>query len=193
MNSWANIGDLVFILSRDNEPLPCKVINEIGDQLFFEPIVDEDKNKIPKIRLKAFLNQVGYAGGYVFKEKQNALDYLEVIKTKGSFNMASIISKKTKRAQEKLMHTPFQRQNLDIQKIKEEAAQEAVNKVHKTVIAAMLLALNSKLGIGPKRGAEIVDEINKIFEDISNGNMTQEELLKTVESKMKINMGESNV
>lgn len=185
MNSWANVGDLVFILSRDNEPVPCKVIKEIGIgkdiQLFFEPIIAEDKNKIPKIRLKAFLSQVGYNGGFVFKEKQNALDYLELIKTNGSFNMSSIIAKKTKRAQEKMQRT--QHQLIDVNKIKQEAAQEAVDYVHKVVIAAMLLAINSKLGVGAKRGAEITEEINRLIET-----KDREELLNEAETKMKIKL-----
>ncbi len=186
MNGWANVGDLVFILSRDNVPIPCKIVKEIGTgpsaQLFFEVIDDKDVYKVPKNRLKAYLNQVGYAGGYVFKEKQNALDYLEEIKTKGSFQMSSIITKKTKRAQEKLQKSGGQHQFIDVQKIKEEATNEAVNRVHKTVIAAMLVALNTKLGIGPKRGAEIVDEINRLLDETS----TPEELVNMVETKMKI-------
>lgn len=186
MNGWANIGDLVFVLSRDNEPIPCKVIKEIGigpnAQLFFEIIDDRDINKVPKNRLKAYLNQVGYAGGYVFKEKQNALDYLEEVNTKGSFQMSSIITKKTKRVQEKLQRTG-QQQFIDVQKIKEEATNEAVNRVHKTVIAAMLIALNTKLGIGPKRGSEIINEINNLLAD-----STPEELVKKVETKLKIKM-----
>lgn len=185
MNSWANIGDLVFILSKDNEPIPCKVINELGigkdTQLFFEPIEDKDKKKIPKTRLKAFLNQVGYAGGYVFREKQNALDYLEVINTKGYFNMSSIISKKTKRAQEKLQKSG--NQIIDVQKIKDNATKEAVSQVHKTVIAAMLISLNTKLKIGPKRGLEIIEEINNLIE-----NTDKEELIKLAETKMKIKL-----
>lgn len=185
MNSWANIGDLVFILSKDNEPIPCKVINEIGTgkdtQLFFEPIEDNDKKKIPKPRLKAFLNQVGYTGGYVFKKKQNALDYLEVLNAKGYFNMSSIITKKTKRAQEKLQKSG--NQIIDIQKIKEDATKEAVSKVHKTVIAAMLIALNDKLKVGPKRGLEIVEEINKLIEEND-----KDMLLELAQRKMKIKL-----
>lgn len=195
MNSWANVGDLVFVLSRDKEPIPCKVIKEIGTgtstQLFFETIEDSDKNKIPKKNLKAFLNQVGYAGGYVFKEKQNALDYLEELNTKGSFNMSSMITKKTRRVQEKMIQKSRQQQPIDIQKIKDDATAEAVNRVHKVVIASMLLALNSKLHIGPKRGAEIVEEINRIIaEELGEGKITQEELLKKAEEKMKIKIGD---
>lgn len=195
MNSWANVGDLVFVLSRDKEPIPCKVIKEIGTgtsaQLFFETIEDSDKNKIPKKNLKAFLNQVGYAGGYVFKEKQNALDYLEELNTKGSFNMSSMITKKTRRVQEKMIQKSRQQQPIDIQKIKDDATAEAVNRVHKIVIASMLLALNSKLHIGPKRGAEIVEEINRIIaEELGEGKITQEELLKKAEEKMKIKIGD---
>ena len=191
MNSWANIGDLVFVLSKDNEPLPCKVAKEIGTQLFFEPIVDEDKKRIPKKRLKAYLNQVGYAGGYVFKEKQNALDYLEEINTKGTFQMSSIITKKTKRAQERLQKSSHQ-QFIDIQKVKEQAASETVNRVQKTMIAAMLVSLNSILGVGPKRGADVVNEINRLIEEVGNGNMSQEELICMAEKKMKINIGGNN-
>ena len=195
MNSWANVGDLVFVLSRDKEPIPCKVIKEIGTgtstQLFFETIEDSDKNKMPKKNLKAFLNQVGYAGGYVFKEKQNALDYLEELNTKGSFNMSSMITKKTRRVQEKMIQKSRQQQPIDIQKIKDDATAEAVNRVHKVVIASMLLALNSKLHIGPKRGAEIVEEINRIIaEELGEGKITQEELLKKAEEKMKIKIGD---
>lgn len=195
MNSWANVGDLVFVLSKDKEPIPCKVIKEIGTgtstQLFFETIEDSDKNKIPKKNLKAFLNQVGYAGGYVFKEKQNALDYLEELNTKGSFNMSSMITKKTRRVQEKMIQKSRQQQPIDIQKIKDDATAEAVNRVHKVVIASMLLALNSKLHIGPKRGAEIVEEINRIIaEELGEGKITQEELLKKAEEKMKIKIGD---
>lgn len=191
MNSWANIGDLVFVLGRDNnEFIPCKVINELGSgkdvQLFFEPIEDNDKKKVPKARLKAFLNQVGFNGGFVFKEKQNGLDYLEAVKT-GNFNMGTIISKKARRTQQRIAQEsgkPY----LDIEKIKEEATIEAVNRVHKSVIAAMLLALNSELHIGPKRGVKVVEEINRLLEEVGEGNMTQEELVDKARAKMKIDL-----
>ena len=186
MNNWANVGDLVFILSRDNEPIPCKVIKELGTgvnaQLFFEPIEDSDKGKIAKNRLKAYINQVGFAGGYVFRKKQNALDYLESIKN-GSFNMGSIITQKAKRVQKDII---LSSQPIDIQKIKDEATEKAVIQVHKTVIAAMLLALNSMLGIGPKRGTDVVNEINRLIEEVGAGNMTQKELVELAEKKMKI-------
>lgn len=192
MNSWANIGDLVFVLSRDNEPIPCKVIKELGTgvdaQLFFEPIEDNDKGKIAKNRLKAYINQVGFAGGYVFKKRQNALDYLESIKN-GSFNMGSIITQKARRVQEKMIQNP---QPIDVQKIKDEATEKAVMQVHRTVIAAMLISLNSMLGIGPKRGADVVDEINRLIEEVGAGNMTQEELVELAEKKMKIKIGGKN-
>lgn len=29
MNSWANVGYLVFVLGRENEIVPCKVTKEI--------------------------------------------------------------------------------------------------------------------------------------------------------------------
>lgn len=190
MNSWANIGDLVFVLGRNNEPVPCKVIKEIGTgkstQLFFEVIDDRDIKKIPKNRLKACLDQVGYKGGYVFREKQNALDYLEQINTKGSFNVSSAISRKVKRAQQQLLQKSGS-QVLSIEKIKEIAVQEAVSKTHKVVIGAMLLALNSKLGVGPKRGAEIVDEINRLIET-----MDSKEILITAERKMKAKLSDDN-
>lgn len=193
MNSWANIGDLVFVLSRDNEPIPCKVIKELGTgadaQLFFEPIEDNDKGKIAKNRLKAYINQVGFAGGYVFKKRQNALDYLESIKN-GSFNMGSIITQKARRVQEKMIQNP---QPIDVQKIKDEATEKAVMQVHRTVIAAMLISLNSMLGIGPKRGADVVDEINRLIEEVGAGNMTQEELVELAEKKMKIKIGGNDV
>lgn len=188
MNSWANVGDLVFVLSRDNEPIPCKVINEISGQLFFKPVIDEDIIKIPKTRLKAFMNQVGFAGGYVFKEKQNALDYLDEVKLKGSFNMSSIISKKTKRAQQRLAKES-NTQLINVQKIKEDATNEAVNRVHKTVIAAMLIALNSELGIGHKRGLQVVNEIDRLIQEVADGKRTQESLLQNAEEKMKIKLG----
>lgn len=192
MNSWANIGDLVFVLSRDNEPIPCKVTKELGTgadaQLFFEPIEDNDKGKIAKNRLKAYINQVGFAGGYVFKKRQNALDYLESIKN-GSFNMGSIITQKARRVQEKMIQNP---QPIDVQKIKDEATEKAVMQVHRTVIAAMLISLNSILGIGPKRGADVVDEINRLIEEVGAGNITQEELVELAEKKMKIKIGGKN-
>lgn len=184
MNSWANIGDLVFVLDRNNEPVPCKVIKEIGTgtstQLFFEPIEDKDKRKIPKNKLKCFITQVGWNGGFVFKKKQNAIDYLDAVKNGDIVNVPSMISKKIKRIQQNTG-------NIDIQKIKEDATRNAVNQVHKTVIAAMLVALNSKLHIGPKRGAEIVEEINRLISNIS-----QEELIKIAEEKMKIKLGGDN-
>ena len=196
MNGWANVGDLIFVLSRDNVPIPCKVIKEIGTgpnaQLFFEVIDDRDIHKVPKNRLKAFLNQVGYVGGYVFKEKQNALDYLEEIKTKGSFQMSSIITKKTKRVQEKLQKSG-QYQFVDVRKIKEEVTNEAVNRVHKTVIAAMLIALNTQLGIGPKRGAKVIEEINRLIDEIDKGAITEKDLFKIVENKMGIKIEDGDI
>lgn len=188
MNSWANIGDLVFILGKDNEPVPCKVIKEIGTgnstQLFFEVIEDNDRRKVPKKRLKCFITDVGWKGGFVFKEKQNAIDYLDAI-SNGEFNMSSIIAKKTKRVQEKMAKT--NPSSINIQKIKEDATRDAVNQVHKVVIAAMLLALNTKLKIGPKRGAEIIEEINRLINETP-----KEELLKSAENKMKIKLDDNN-
>ena len=182
MNSWANVGDIVFVLSRDNEPIPCKVIYEIGigmdTQLFFEPIHECNVNKIPKNKLKAFLYQVGYNGGYVFKERQNALDYLDEIKTKGKFNVGSVIGKKTNR---KLANQNNKTQSINISKIKEEATSNAIEQVRSVVIASMLIALNTQLKIGPKRGAELVKEINRLIEETD-----KETLIKTAEEKMKI-------
>lgn len=188
MNTWANVGDLVFILGRNNEPVPCKVINEIGTgtstQLFFEVIEDNDKPKVPKNKLKAFINQVGYAGGFVFKEKQNALDYLDSLeKNNGKFNMSSVLTNKTKRIQQRTQKTHFNPANT-IDRIKEEATQKAISQVHKIVISAMLIALNTKLGIGPKRGAELMDEINRLIEEVP-----RDELVKMAEEKMKIKIG----
>lgn len=186
MNTWANVGDLVFILGRNNEPVPCKVINEIGTgtntQLFFEVIEDNDKPKVPRNKLKAFINQVGYAGGFVFKEKQNALDYLDSLeKNNGKFNMSSVLTNKTKRIQQKAAQkTRFNPANT-IDRIREEVAQNTINQVQKVMISAMLVALNTKLGIGPKRGAEIVDEINRLIEETP-----RDELVKMAEEKMKI-------
>ena len=155
MNSWANVGDLVFVLGRENEIVPCKVTKKIGTgpniQLFFEPIEDKDKRKVPKNRLKCFITHVGWNGGFVFKKKQN--------------------------------------NNVNIQKIKDEATQDAVNKVHKIVIAAMLIALNKELGIGPKRGAQVVEEINHLIEEVGEGKISQEDLFLLAESKMKIKIG----
>lgn len=182
MNSWAKVGDLVFVLGKNNEPVPCKVIKELGTgpsaQLFFEPIEDKDKGKIPRSRLKCFIKNAGYRGGFVFREKQNALDYLEIIKNKGSFDMTSMISKKISNTTQRV-----QEYN-DIQKIKEQAAQEAVDSATKGIIAAMLIALNNELGIGPKRGAKIINDIN----DLLNGSLTYEELVNFVETKWKIKL-----
>lgn len=177
---WAVKGDLVFVLGKNNTDLiPCKVVNIIGtgkdSQFFFETIVDEDRVKVSKTRLKAFASEVGYAGGFVFKEKQNGLDYLESVRRNGGFTIGSTIAKKAK---QKLAQKT---QSMDINKIKEEATQKAVNQVHKTTIAAMLIALNSKLGIGPKRGLELVNEINRLIETEQ-----PEALLQLAENKMHI-------
>ena len=186
MNKWANVGDLVFVLGRNDEIVPCKIINEIGTdmntQLFFETIVDEDKHKVPKNRLKCFLTQAGYTGGFVFKEKQNALDYLETVKQSGSFNMSSIINKKAKRAQEKQLGKTH---GFDIEKIKQEAATEAITKVEQVLVSAVLLAMNSKLGVGPKRAADVINEMNRLVDEVGSGNLTQQELNKMAEDKMK--------
>lgn len=186
MNKWANVGDLVYVLGRDNEVVPCKIIKEIGTgantQLFFETITDEDKQKIPKNRLKCFLPQAGYLGGFVFKERQNALDYLDTINQRGGFNMSSIINKKAKRAQEKQLGKTH---GFDIEKVKHDAATEAITKVEQVLVSAILLAMNSKLGIGPKRAAEVIDEMNRLVDEVGSGNLTQEELNKMAENKMK--------
>ena len=179
---WAIEGDLVFILGKDNKELiPCKVTKILGTgkdtQFFFETIIDEDKKKVPKTRLKAFASQVGYTGGFVFKEKQNGLDYLESVRNRGGFSIGSAIAKKAKQNLAK------KTQNVDIQKIKTEATQKAVDRVHKIIIAAMLLALNSKLKIGPKRGLEIVNEINNLIE-----NENPDVLLEKAEKKMHIKL-----
>ena len=97
-----------------------------------------------------------------------------------------MISKKTKRVQQNLIK---QNNNVNIQKIKDEATQDAVNKVHKIVIAAMLIALNKELGIGPKRGAQVVEEINHLIEEVGEGKISQEDLFLLAESKMKIKIG----
>ena len=193
MNSWANVGDLVFVLGRENEIVPCKVTKKIGTgpniQLFFEPIEDKDKRKVPKNRLKCFITQVGWNGGFVFKKRQNAVDYLDAVTNGDNVNIPSMISKKTKRVQQNLIK---QNSNIDIKKIKDEATQDAVNKVHKIVIAAMLVALNKELGIGPKRGAQVVEEINHLIEEVGEGKISQEDLFLLAESKMKIKIGGNN-
>ena len=60
MNSWANVGDLVFVLGRENEIVPCKVTKKIGTgpniQLFFETQllvlqVNIDRHNFQKIHL----------------------------------------------------------------------------------------------------------------------------------------------
>ena len=190
MNSWANVGDLVFVLGRENEIVPCKVTKKIGTgpniQLFFEPIEDKDKRKVPKNRLKCFITHVGWNGGFVFKKRQNAVDYLDAVMNGDNVNIPSMISKKTKRVQQNLIK---QNNNVNIQKIKDEATQDAVNKVHKIVIAAMLVALNKELGIGPKRGAQVVEEINHLIEEVGEGKISQEDLFLLAESKMKIKIG----
>lgn len=181
MNSWANIGELVFILSKDNEPIPCKVIKEIGTgqstELFFEVIENSDRKKVPKKRLKAFLNQVGYKGGYVFKSKQNALDYVEAIKTTGRFDINSAINKKMQR---KLSQSP---QHQTLQQVREQATKKAVEHTQATLTAAMLLSLNSKYGFGPKRCNEIISEMNRLIQTVP-----QDELIMIAEKTMKITL-----
>lgn len=190
MNSWANVGDLVFILGRDNEIVTCKIINEIGTgtstQLFFEPIEDKDKRKIPKNKLKCFITQVGWNGGFVFKKKQNAIDYIDAINHGDSVNVPSMISKKAKRVQRELT----QKGGINIQDIKDSITQDTIDRVYKIVIASMLVALNSELGIGPKRGSQVIEEINRLIENVDNGKMTQDELFSLVENKMKIKIGD---
>lgn len=184
---WAVEGDLVFVLGKDNDELiPCKVTKILGAgknaQFFFETIVEEDERKVPKTRLKAFVTQVGYSGGFVFKNKKNGLDYLESVKNRGGFSIGSAIAKKAKQNLSK------KAQHMDMQRIKADAMQNTVNRVHKVVIAAMLIALNSKLKIGPKRGLEIVNEINRLIE-----NENPDVLIQMAEKKMHINFsGDSN-
>ena len=185
MNSWANVGDLVFVVGKDNEIVPCKIVKEIGTgnraQLFFEVIDDKSKNKVPRNRLKCFVNQVGYNGGYVFKLRQNAVDYLEAMQA-GNFNMSTIIGKKAQRVQLQ----QFGKSNkINVEDIKEQAANEAIDKVQSILISAMLLAMNSKLGIGPKRGAEVINEMNRLVDEVHAGKITQQELRALAEEKMK--------
>jgi hypothetical protein len=164
MNSWANIGDLVFIVGNNEEIIPAKVIKELikkpfkDSVLYFQPI--EDEKVIPKAKRKCTLAQVGYKGGFVFREKDNALDYLDIVKKEGRFNMSSAINRKARRNQQKMGITDFNQ-------IKAQAAQEAVDKTQSVLISALLLALNSELGIGPKRGEKVIAEMNRLIETTS--------------------------
>lgn len=185
-SNWANVGDLVFILDRNNEPVPCKVIQILGDgtskstQFFFETIVDEDKRKIPKNRLKCFMDQVGYTGGFVFKKKENALDYLKLSSEGKQPTVPNMISRKLNRKVNQKVST------LDM--IKQEVEQHTINHVQKTLTAAMLITLKKEFNFGPKRAGMVVDGINNILEEIGSGKKTKEDVIKEAEMLMKIKM-----
>jgi len=176
MNTWANVGDLVFIVGKDDEIIPAKIIKEViktpmaNTVLYFEPI--EDDKVIPKNKRKYTLAQVGYKGGFVFREKDNATDYLDITKEEGVFSMSSALNRKAKRNQEKMGVADFN-------KIKAEVAQDAINRTQSVLISALLLALNSELGIGPKRGEQVIAEMNRLIETT-----TPEELKAKAEKKM---------
>lgn len=93
--------------------------------------------------------------------------------------MSSVLNRKARRANTK---TP----GIDINKVKEQATQKAVNQIQETIISAMLIALNTQLKIGPKRGAKVVNEINRLINEIGTGATTHESLKKEAQKRMKI-------
>lgn len=183
-SNWANVGDLVFVLDRNNKPVPCKIIRIIGDgkskstQFFFETIVDEDKPRIPRNRLKCFMNQVGYAGGFVFQKKENALDYLRLREEGKNPTVTNMISRKISKKTNQKVST--------LEMIKQEVEQHTVNHVQKTLTAAMLITLKKEFNFGPKRASAVIDGINAILEEIGRGEKTKEDVVKEAEQLMKI-------
>lgn len=192
-SNWANVGDLVFILDRDNDPVPCKITKILGDgtsestQLFFEPIIYNDKKRIPKNRLKCFLNQVGYKGGFAFKKKENALDYLKILEEGNSPTMSNVISKKLDRNFSK-QNNSIEAVKKELETVKHEIERNTVNEVQKVLTAILLITLHEKLKVGPKRASIIVEEINNTLEQIGNGKTTKEEIIKKAEDMMKIKL-----
>lgn len=186
MSNWATVGDLVFIIGNNEEIIPAKIIKEItktpmkNTMLYFEAI--EDDKIIPSDKLRCTLSEVGYAKGFVFKRKENALDYLKVKNGEGKVNMSSIINRKARRNQEKLSaKSGFQ--HIDVEKIKMQAAELAVERTQKTIIAALLIAMKEVLNVGPTRAERVLNKMNELID-----NKTPEEIIKTVNDVLKIEM-----
>ena len=57
------------------------------------------------------------------------------------------------------------------------------------LLTKFIKLLNKELGIGPKRGAQVVEEINHLIEEVGEGKISQEDLFLLAESKMKIKIG----
>lgn len=184
-NVWANEGDLVFIIMDDEEIIPAKIIGIDykvpikSSILYFKPIEDE-RITLPLNKRQCNLAQVGFAGGFVFTRKANAEDYLSLQKEEEGFSMTNVLNRKTRRNQAKYI----QNNGIpDIDQIKQEAATQAVVGTHKTIIAALLLAMNSELGIGAKRGEQVIAKMNSLIETSSS-----DELKKEVSKKLKITL-----
>lgn len=162
--SWAKVGDLVFILDKNNNPIPAKVKEITDTDYIFEEIIDTIPIPLSSYPIRA----VGYAGGKIFKKKENATDYLECIKEEGRFNMGNILNRKARRAKAKQLSKI---KNVD--KLKEEITKESVEKVNTCIISAMLLAMNSECKIGPKRANKIVQKANELIDTLKPDDIIQ--------------------
>jgi hypothetical protein len=155
--AWANVGDLVFILDKNNNPVPAKVKEITDTDYIFEEIIDT----IP-IPLSSYpIQKVGYAGGKIFRKKDNAIDYLECVKEEGKFSMSNILNRKAKRNQAKQLG-----KIKDVNQLKQEITQSSVEKINTCIISAMLLAMNSECKIGSKRAMKVVEKANSLIETL---------------------------
>jgi hypothetical protein len=161
---WANVGDLVFILDKKNNPVPAKIKEITDTDYIFEEIIDT----IPIPLSSCPIKSVGYAGGKIFKKRDNAIDYLECVKEEGKFNMGNILNRKARRNQARQLG-----KIKDVNKLKEEITQESVEKVNTCIISAMLLAMNSECKIGSKRALKIVEKANQLIDTLKPDDIIQ--------------------
>lgn len=159
-----NVGDLVFLLDKKNNPIPAKIERIENDIYYFEPIIDD----IPIPFTEMEIIKCGYNGGKVFSTKQNAIDYLEVVKKLGKFDLQYMMQLKMKRNLKQNMKQPVQ-----------EHSDDNTKDIAMYVINAMLLAMNSELKIGPTRAAKVVNKTTELM-----NNYTKEEIFAMAESKM---------
>lgn len=79
--------------------------------------------------------------------------------------------------------TDKQHKKNQIQKIKDQATDEAANRAFVLMLGLPLIVLHDKFGYGAKRLERFMDELIKQYEAFDEGRITLDDLLKTIETE----------
>lgn len=98
--------------------------------------------------------------------------------------MSNVLNRKARREKDKKLRNSGIN-NVDILQLKKEITEQTIekttNRMNKVMISALLIAMNTELGIGPARAEKVIRKMDKLIADNE-----ADELKKQAEKILKI-------